>query len=196
MELKDSRTKENLMRAFVGESQARNRYTIGGELAKKEGLYIVQQAFDYTADQERAHAKVYIDALKEFTGQNIGVGPAEYPIEVYDTTLEALKAAQHDEYQEWESVYKEFAEVAKEEGFPLIASHFTKISEVEKVHGDRFGRLATELANGALFKKETEVKWMCTNCGFIYEGKEAPKVCPVCSYPQGYYILFAQSLFE
>ncbi|AYE33393.1 rubrerythrin [Clostridium septicum] len=196
MELKDSKTKENLMRAFAGESQARNRYNIAAGIAKKEGLNIIEKAFNYTADQERAHAKVYYEALNEFSGQNIGVGPAEYPVDVYNNTLQALKAAQHNEYEEWDKVYKEFGEIAKEEGFTLIASHFNKIATIEKIHGDRFGRFAIELENGSLFKKEEEVQWMCTNCGFIYEGKEAPKVCPVCSHPQGYFLIFATSLFE
>lgn len=196
MNLQDSKTKENLMRAFVGESQARNRYNFAAELAKQEKLQLIEQLFNYTADQEKAHAKVFYDALKDFSGNNISLGSASYPVDVYNTTLEYLKAAQKHELAEWDTIYKDFGKVAQEEGFPQIATTFNNIAEIEKVHSDRFGRFAQEIEAGTLFKKPDEVQWLCLHCGFVYEGTEAPKVCPVCSHPQGYYILFQNSPFE
>lgn len=195
MDLKDSVTKENLMRSFAGESQARNRYDIAAEQAKKEGLYIIERLFKYTAEQEEAHAKVFYDQLKQYSGENIGF-EAAYPIDNYNTTLELLNAANHNELHEHDVVYKSFAEVAKNEGFEPISKIFENIASIEKGHGERFGRYAEELKNGTLFKKAEDVQWICTNCGYIYEGKEAPKYCPVCQHPQGYYILFNNSLFE
>lgn len=136
--LKDSQTKINLMRAFAGESQARNRYTFGASQAKKENLAVVEKNFLYTADQERAHAKVFYNHLKELSGSTIHIDGG-YPVEIFDNILQTLKAAQHDEYEEWEEVYKSFANTAKEEGFMAVANSFEKISNIEKIHGDRFG---------------------------------------------------------
>lgn len=194
--LNSSKTKTNLMRAFAGESQARNRYTFASYLAKQNKLEVLEKAFLYTADQERAHAKVFYDHLKELTGDTISLDSAAYPVEVYDDLVQTLKAAQHDEYQESDDVYKEFAKVAKEEGFTAVAESFEKISTIEKVHGDRFGKLAEKMENGTLFKSDKEEQWICLNCGYIYTGTEAPKACPVCQYPQGYYMLYSESLFE
>lgn len=194
--LNNSKTKTNLMRAFAGESQARNRYTFASYLAKQNKLEVLEKAFLYTAEQERAHAKVFYDHLKELTGDNISLDSAAYPVEVYDDLVQTLKAAQHDEYQESDDVYKEFAKVAKEEGFTDVAESFEKISTIEKVHGDRFGKLAEKMENGTLFKSDKEEQWICLNCGYIYTGTEAPKACPVCQYPQGYYMLYSESLFE
>lgn len=195
MNLKGSKTKENLMKSFAGESQARNRYNMAASLAKKEGLYIIETLFKYTAEQEKAHGKVFYDKLKEFTGETIDICGG-YPIDTYDTTLQMLQSAQHNELEEYDVVYSSFAKVAKEEGFPDISNTFEKIASVEKVHGDRFGAYAKELQEGSLFKKQEDVQWLCTHCGYIHEGKEAPLVCPVCKHPQGYYILFPKSLFE
>lgn len=195
MNLKDSVTKENLMRSFAGESQARNRYDIAAEQAKKEGLYIIERLFKYTAEQEKAHAKVFYDQLKMYSGTAISF-EADYPIDNHNSTLELLNSASNNEHKEHDVVYKNFAETAKSEGFEPISKIFENIASVEKVHGDRFSRYAEELKNGSLFKKNEDVQWICTNCGFIYEGKEAPKYCPVCEYPQGYYILYRNSLFE
>lgn len=196
MEFKDSNTKVNLMRAFAGESQARNRYDMAAEVAKKEKYNILERLFKYTASQEQAHAKVFYDALKSLSGQTITIDNGSYPVDVYDSTLKLLKSSAHNEYEEADVVYKDFARVASEEGFTDIATTFTNIASIEKVHGDRFAKYAEALENGTLFKKEESVKWICTNCGYIYEGKEAPKICPVCKKPQGYYLLFENSLFE
>ncbi|WP_018589524.1 rubrerythrin [Terrisporobacter glycolicus] len=193
--LKDSQTKINLMRAFAGESQARNRYTFGASQAKKENLALVEKNFLYTADQERAHAKVFYNHLKELSGGTIHIDGG-YPVEIFDNILQTLKAAQHDEYEEWQEVYKSFANTAKEEGFMAVANSFEKISNIEKIHGDRFGDFASKIENGTLFKSDKEEKWICLNCGHVHTGTEAPKVCPVCQHPQGYFILYSKSPFE
>lgn len=192
MEFKDSKTYVNLMRAFAGESQARNRYNIAASDARKEGLQIVEAVFNYTADQERAHAKVFYELLKDAAGEHIAIEGA-YPVDLYDSTLKALRAAQHNENEEWEDVYKNFGLTAKDEGFTKIAYIFESIAKIEKVHAERFGRIADELENGSLFKKKDEIVWICTNCGHIHIGKDAPEVCAVCKHPKGFFLPFAES---
>ena len=196
MNFKDSKTKVNLMRAFAGESQARNRYDMAAETAKNKNYNILERLFKYTASQEQAHAKVFYDALKSLDGETIAIDNGTYPIDAYDNIAQLLRTSAHNEYEEHDVVYKEFADIAEQEGFQDIATIFRNIASIEKVHGDRFNRYADEFENGTLFKKQESVKWICTNCGFIYEGKEAPQVCPVCKKPQGYYLLFDNSLFE
>lgn len=189
MELKDSKTKENLLKSFAGESQARNRYNIASAQAKKDGLYVIQSVFDYTANQEKEHAEVFYNQLKEFSGENIHID-GTYPIDNYNSTLQLLKSANHNELEEYDVVYKSFADVANEEGFTVISKIFSNIASIEKIHADRFNSYVKDLEEGTLFKKDQEVQWFCTNCGFIYEGKEAPKNCPVCDHPQGYFMVF------
>ena len=189
MDFKNSETKENLMRAFAGESQARNRYTFAAEQAKEQKLHVVEAVFRFTADQEQQHAEVFYDHLKELAGQNIQI-EGSYPVDIYDTVLEVLKAAQHNEYEEFDPVYKTFGDKAMEEGFPQVASSFHQIAKIEKVHGDRFGELAELLEQNKLFISDVECKWMCLNCGHIHEGKEAPGKCPVCHHDRGYFIRF------
>lgn len=196
MDLRDSKTKINLLRAFAGESQARNRYDMAAEKAKKEGLYVIERLFKYTANQEKAHAEAFFSKLKDFGGSNIDVDNAAYPIDGDYSALKLLQSAAHNEFQEHDVVYKEFAQIAQQEGFPDIATLFENTASIEKVHGERFERYANELENSTLFKKDMNAKWMCTNCGFIYEGTEPPKYCPVCQKPQGYALLFENSLFE
>lgn len=193
--MKDSRTKENLIAAFANESQARNRYDFAAEVAKRENLHVIEIAFKYTANQEKEHAKVFYDKLKEFSGQKLKVN-YDYPVDNYDKTLEALKAAYKNEYEEWEKIYSEFGKIAKEEGFVDIGLTFDRIASIENIHGNRFKLFADELEQGMLFKKNDDVQWMCTNCGYLYEGKEAPKVCPVCTMNQGFFVLFTRSLLE
>ena len=192
--LKDSKTKINLMKAFAGESQARNRYTFGASQAKGEKLALIEQAFLYTADQERAHAKVFYNHLKELSGGTIHIDGG-YPVEIFDNIAQTLRAAQHDEYEEWEDVYKNFANTAREEGFLAVANSFDKIAEIEKIHGDRFGDFAQKMEDGTLFKSDKEEQWICLNCGHVHTGLEAPKACPVCQHPQGYFILYSNSPF-
>lgn len=193
--LKDSQTRFNLMRAFAGESQARNRYTFGASQAKGQKLAVIERVFTYTADQERAHAKVFYDHLKELSGETIHIDGG-YPVEIFDNIGQTLRAVQHDEYQEWEEVYKNFANIAREEGFLAVANSFDMISRIEKIHGDRFGDFAEKVENNTLFKSDNEEKWICLNCGHVHTGKEAPGVCPVCQHPQGYFILYSKSPFE
>lgn len=191
MEFKDSKTRINLMRSFAGESQARTRYAIAAETARKEKLYIIEEIFNYTAKQELAHASRFMKALKDFKGEEIEIDAA-YPVSKFDTTLEELQHAKEGEFHEHDEVYKSFAETAKIEGFDAIAKLFNDIASIEKVHGTRFAEYEKDLREGTLFKKNTSVTWMCTNCGFILEGTDAPLVCPVCLHEQGYFKVLQQ----
>ncbi len=184
----ESKTRENLMRAFAGESQARNRYTFAASAARKEKLEAVARVFEFTADQERAHAKVFYDLLLPSAGQNIAID-GNYPIDLSDRTLDLLKAARHNEYEEFEHDYAAFAEIAHREGFDLIGGQFELIAQIEKTHGDRFGLLAELLEKGTLFGEDNHQEvWMCLNCGEIITASLAPQVCPVCRHGQGYYV--------
>lgn len=185
--LKDSKTKENLMKAFAGESQARNRYTFAAEEARKQKMYSVADVFAFTAEQERAHAERYYDLLKEMAGETIEICGG-FPVDHYDDLGKLLKAAKHNEFEEYEDVYQNFGDIAKEEGFMEIASTFYQIAEVEKTHGKRFEKIAEMLEDGTYFETPEESKWMCTNCGHIHTGKRAPAVCPVCRHDRGYFI--------
>lgn len=195
MELKDSKTKTNLMRSFAGESQARNRYTIAATASEKQGMYIIKDLFTYTANQEKAHAEVFYRALKTCNSDNIDICGG-YPVSYYDDVAKLLRAAEHGEFQEYEDVYPSFAKVAREEGFIAISNIFNNIAEIEKKHGERFGKYADLIERNVLYDREEETIWMCTNCGYIYEGKTPPNVCPVCTYPKGYFIEFEESPFE
>lgn len=195
MNFKDSETKDNLMRAFAGESQARNRYTFAASQAKKNGLYVINAVFAFTADQEKEHAEIFYNHLKELAGDNIFIDGG-YPVDISESMEELLKAAQHNEYEEHDDVYKSFAEKAEEEGFPKVAASFRMIAEIEKIHGDRFGRFAKLMEEGKLFVSDVEVEWMCLNCGYVYKGTNAPAVCPVCRHDQGYFIRFELVPYE
>ena len=183
-----SKTRENLMRAFAGESQARNRYTIAASAARKEKLEVVARVFEFTADQEKAHAKVFYDLLLPSAGQNIAID-GNYPIDLSDKTVDLLKAARHNEYEEFEHDYAAFAEIAHREGFDLIGGQFELIAKIEKTHGDRFGQFADWLEQGRLFGGDNnQTVWMCLNCGEIITASMAPQVCPVCRHGQDYFI--------
>ena len=194
MDFKDSQTKDNLMRAFAGESQARNRYTFSASQAKKEHQHVIEQVFRFTADQEKEHAEIFYDFLKEMAGENIVI-EAGYPVDNHDDIVQLLRSAQHNEYEEYDPVYKKFGDVAKEEGFPKIAAAFHMIAGIEKTHGDRFARFAQLLEEKKLYVCDVEVGWMCHNCGYVHWGKEAPKVCPVCKHDQGYFIRISMAPF-
>ena len=181
VDFKESKTRENLMRAFAGESQARNRYTIAADAAKKQGLYSVQQVFLFTADQERAHAERYYDLLKSLSGTTIEISGG-YPVDHFDDVVELLKKAEHNEMEEADDVYQAFGNVAKEEGFLEAASAFFQIAEIEAIHGRRFRKLAELLEQNQYFEREMNGQWMCMNCGHIQSGKMVPPVCPVCRY--------------
>lgn len=187
IEFKNSKTKENLMRAFAGESQARNRYTIAAEQAREQGLYAVSNVFLFTADQERAHAQRFYELLGECAGETIEIDGG-YPVDIANKTESLLEMARHNEYEEYEEVYPAFAEIAKEEGFFEAASAFLQIAEIEKTHGKRFEELAELLKNGVYFEAPEEEKWMCLNCGHIHIGKRVPELCPVCRHPKGFFI--------
>lgn len=187
MDFKTSETHKNLMRAFAGESQARNRYTFAAAAAKRQNLYVVEAVFNFTEDQEKAHAKVFFDHLKEFANEEIAIDAA-YPVETYTNIQEILRSARNNENKEHDVIYKDFAESADKEGFNTIAYSFNEIAKIEKVHADRFGYLLGLIEKGELFVSKTETGFMCLNCGYIYHGKEAPQVCPVCKHNQGYFI--------
>lgn len=183
----ESRTRENLMRAFAGESQARNRYTIAAEAAREQGMFAVNQIFLFTADQERAHAKRFYDLLKNLSGTTIQIDGG-YPVDHFDSVTELLRAAQHNETEEFEDVYPAFGDVAKEEGFIEAAAAFYQIAKIEAVHANRFGKLAELLENNRYYESEGPQDWMCLNCGHIFHGKLLPEVCPVCHHGKGYFI--------
>lgn len=186
-ELQNSETMKNLMRSFAGESQARNRYTIAAGIAKKEGLPLIESMFHFTAGQEKEHAGIFYKHLKSVAGENIVIDGG-YPVDLYDKTLDLLKAARHNEYEEYECVYKSFAEIAREEGFLEIAGSFQMVANIEKVHGDRFQLFAEYLEKNQLFHSEIETQWMCLNCGHVHKGIDVPSMCPVCQHAQGYFI--------
>lgn len=187
MNLQSSETKLNLMRAFAGESQARNRYAIAANEVKNKNLYVIEAVFKFTAEQEFAHAKVFYEHLNELAGESIKIDGG-YPTDISDSAAQLLRYAEHNEYEEYETVYKSFAEKAKEEGFLQIASSFETIAEIEKVHGDRFGKFAKLLEEDKLFVSDCECEWICLNCGYVFSGKQAPFSCPVCKHDRGFFI--------
>ncbi len=186
MEFKESRTYQNLMNAFAGESQARNRYTFYASVAKKEGLLHVEAIFLETADNERAHAKVFFDHLVRKGGNFTGHVNADYPFAI-GTTAENLTFAADGEHEEWTKLYNTFRDVAKEEGFEDVATSFQEILEVEEHHEARYRYLQSLVATGTYFKREEPKVWKCRNCGYIHEGPEAPDVCPACKHPLAHF---------
>lgn len=191
----ESMTKENLMRAFAGESQARNRYTIAAERAEKDGMFTVAEIFRYTADQERAHAEHFYELLKELSGQTIHID-GSYPVDQQEDLPGLLRAAEHNEHEEFADVYQAFGNTAREEGFSEAASAFHQIAEIEHVHEQRFAKLAEMLESGTWYQPKAASKWMCTNCGYIHEGNQAPPVCPVCRHEQGYFIPYEMACYK
>ena len=172
MELKGSQTEKNLMQAFAGESQARNKYTYFASKAKKDGYEQIAAIFEETANNEKEHAKMW---FKELNG-------GEVP-----STKENLLAAAEGENYEWTDMYKEFARVAKEEGFTDIAKKFEAVAKIEKEHEERYRKLLKNIEDEVVFSKDNDVIWICRNCGHVVIGKKAPKVCPVCNHPQSYF---------
>lgn len=180
-------TIENLMRAFAGESQARNRYDMAAGRAKKESLPVLEAVFKFTAKQEREHAEVFYKYLTGLAGETIQIDGG-YPVDISTDVKQLLRYAQHNEYEEHDDVYQHFGAQAREEGLTRIADTFFRIADIEKIHGDRFGRFAEWMDQNQLFVASVETGWMCLNCGFVFTGKEAPKKCPVCEHEQGYFI--------
>ncbi len=183
----ESNTKTNLMRAFAGESQARNRYTFAAEIAKKQGLYVIEAVFNLTANQELAHANVFMKHISDFNGQNIEAD-GTYPVEVTNSVVELLENANHNENEEYEKVYKEFEKEAEREGYMAVANSFKEIAEIENEHAKRFKLFADLLKQNKLFVSDVECEWMCLNCGHIYKGTNVPDACPVCYHEKGYFV--------
>jgi rubrerythrin len=189
--LKGTKTAENLLKAFAGESQARNRYTFYASVADKEGYKQIKNLFIETADNEKEHAKRFYKFLVAGLDGELPTAieiTADFPVAL-GTTLENLKAAAAGENEEWSDLYPAFAKVADEEGFPEIAVAFRMIAKVEQHHEERYKKLADNVANGLVFKKSEKVVWKCGNCGYIHEGAEAPDKCPACAHPQSYFEL-------
>ncbi len=187
--LKGSKTEQNLLKAFAGESQARNRYTYFASTARKEGLVQIAQIFEETADQEKVHAKRFFKFLE---GDGLEI-TATYPAGKISTTLENLKAAAAGEEEEWTELYPEFAATAREEGYPAVAAAFDAISVAEKQHGKRYKTLAENLESGKVFKRNGSVVWRCIKCGYLHESAEAPKACPACLHEQAYFELLCEN---
>ena len=190
VDFKNSETKDNLMRAFAGESQARNRYTFAAAQAGKQNQQVIERVFLYTAGQEKEHAEIFYKHLKEMAGETIHIDGG-YPVDISEDLCKLLRMAQHNEYEEHDDVYKRFGE----KGFEKIAASFHMIAEIEKFHGDRFGKFADYLEQNRLYISDVKTGWICLNCGYIYEGEKAPMTCPVCEHDQGYFIRLELSPF-
>lgn len=193
--LKGTKTAENLLKSFAGESQARNRYTYYASVADKEGYKQIKNIFIETADNEKEHAKMFYKyLLKGFEGElpaTIEIN-ASYPV-AQGTTLENLKAAAAGENEEWTELYPTFADIAEEEGFHDIALTYRFIASAEEKHEIRYNKLAQNIENGTVFVKDGKVFWKCGNCGYIHEGTSAPEKCPACQHPKSYFELFAET---
>jgi rubrerythrin len=187
--VKGTKTEKNLLAAFAGESQARNRYSYFASAARKEGYEQIANLFAETAENEKEHAKVF---FKHLEGGEVEI-TAMYPAGVIGDTKANLEAAAAGENLEWTALYQDFAQVAKDEGFPEIARSFEQIAKVERFHESRYRKLISNLAGGEVFKKKQSVKWHCINCGYVHEGEEPPKSCPACLHPQSYYEVLAEN---
>lgn len=187
MDLKNSETKVNLMRAFAGESQARNRYTFAASQAKRQGFHVIEAAFTFTANQEKEHAEIFYNHLKELSGETVQIDGG-YPVDAAQDMIKLLRMARHNELEEFGEAYPAFAEAAKREGFSRICDSFARIAEIERTHADRFGMLADLLERNRLFVSDIECGWMCLNCGYVFTGRSAPEKCPVCDHERGYFI--------
>ncbi|MDD5604734.1 MAG: rubrerythrin family protein [Dehalococcoidales bacterium] len=187
--IKGTQTEKNLLAAFAGESQARNRYTFFASQARKEGYEQIAVIFTETAQNEKEHAEVFFKYLEggevEITGS--------FPAGVIGNTLANLKAAADGEKMEWSIIYAEAEKTARQEGFEDIAVSFKEIAEVEEFHEERYRKLAKNIAEGKVFKRDKPVKWHCTNCGYIHEGTEAPDECPACKHAKAYYEILAEN---
>lgn len=181
--VKGTKTEQNLLKSFAGESQARGRYVYFASIAKKEGYEQIAAIFNETAEQEKEHAKRFFKFLE---GGMVEI-TASYPAGILSTTVENLKAAAAGENEEWSELYPEFAKVADEEGFPQIAEAFRRIATVEAGHEARYLKLYERMINGTVFEDEEEIEWQCRNCGYIHKGKKAPEVCPACQHPKVYF---------
>ena len=187
--IKGTKTEENLLKAFAGESQARNRYTYFASAAKKEGYAQIMHIFLETAENEKEHAKAF---FKHLEGGDVEI-TASYPAGAIRDTKSNLEEAAAGENLEWTSLYSNFSSTAEDEGFPEIARSFDQIARVEKFHESRYRKLISNIANKEVFKKKASVKWHCINCGYVMEGTEPPKECPACKHPQSFYEVLAEN---
>ena len=187
--IKGTQTEKNLLTAFAGESQARNRYTYFASKAKKEGFVQISNVFQETADNEKEHAKILFKYLE---GGEVEVS-ASFPAGVIGITAENLKSSAAGENHEHTSMYPEFAKIAREEGFPQIADNFLAIAVAEKQHEKRYLGLLENIDNHTVFKKDQSIKWRCANCGNIHEGQAAPEICPACAHPQAHFEVLAEN---
>ena len=183
MSIKGTKTEQNLLKSFAGESQARSRYTFFASVAKKEGYEQIAGVFMETAEQEKEHAKKFFKYLE---GGMVEI-TASYPAGIISTTAENLKAAADGENEEWADLYPEFAQIAQEEGFPQIANTFRQIAKVEAEHEARYRKLLERVETGKVFERDEEIEWQCRNCGYVLKGKKAPMKCPACEHPQAYF---------
>ena len=181
--IKGTKTEQNLLKSFAGESQARSRYTFFASVAKKEGYEQIAGVFMETAEQEKEHAKKFFKYLE---GGMVEI-TASYPAGIISTTAENLKAAADGENEEWADLYPEFAQIAQEEGFPQIANTFRQIAKVEAEHEARYRKLLERVETGKVFERDEEIEWQCRNCGYVLKGKKAPMKCPACEHPQAYF---------
>lgn len=189
MELKGSKTEQNLLKSFAGESQARNRYTFFASVAKKEGYEQISAIFTETAGNEKEHAELFFKHLK---GGIVEI-TAAYPAGIISDTAENLKEAAEGEKLEWGTLYPNFADVAEKEGFPEIANTFRMVAKVEEKHERRYRKLLANVKQGKVFKKDKVIMWKCRNCGHIYEGSEAPEKCPVCDHDRAYFEVWCEN---
>ena len=187
--IKGSKTEQSLLKAFAGESQARNRYTYFASAAKKEGLEQIANIFTETAENEKEHAKIF---FKHLEGGDLEI-TASYPAGAIKNTLANLEESAAGENMEWTSIYADFAKTAKDESFPEVARAFEQVAKVERFHESRYRKLINNLTDNQVFKKKASVKWHCTNCGYVIEGAEAPKECPACKHPQAYFEVLAEN---
>lgn len=187
--IKGTQTEKNLLAAFAGESQARNRYTYFASVAKQAGLEQIAAIFLDTADNEKEHARLFFDQLE---GGDVQIS-ASYPAGVVGDTAANLAAAAAGENLEWTTIYRNFQGTARQEGLTQVANLFKEVAEVEEQHERRYLKLLENVRSGKVFEKDTVVRWRCRNCGYVHEGKSAPKVCPVCQHPQAYYELLAEN---
>jgi len=192
--VKGTQTEKNLLAAFAGESQARNRYTFSASQARKEGYVQIAEIFEETANQEREHAKRYFTYLEGGDCEITAAYPAGFAGEdAVGNTATNLEHAAAGERFEWTELYKGFAEVAQKEGFPEIAAQFNAVCVAEKQHEKRYNKLLANLKDGSVFKRDAGTVWACLNCGYVFEGAEPPKICPACKHPQGYFELIREN---
>jgi len=187
--IKGTKTEKSLLASFAGESQARNRYTYFASAARKEGYEQISNIFTEIAENEKEHAKVFFKYLE---GGDVEI-IASYPAGMIKETKTNLQEAAAGENLEWTTLYSDFTKIAKDEGFPEIAQSFEQIAKVEKFHESRYRKLINNIVNGEVFKKKTAIKWHCINCGYVFEGTDAPKECPVCKHPQGFYEVLSEN---